>query len=412
MTSTVVQTEPESAARANARTTWKDAPTAAKALIIGTFVQRLGGFLQTFLVLFMTHRGFSEGQAGIALGLYGAGMAVGVLIAGWASDRIGSRWTIIGSMVITAVILPNMIYLRDYPALLVVVTLLGAIGQAYRPASSSALSRLVPKSRHVMLFAMVRLATNLGTGIGPVLGAALAAVSYDLLFWSEALAVLIFAGVSMVALHNTEAGKATRSAEKTPGSADGSYLTVVRDGRYLLFLLAIFITSMVYMQYIAALPLAVKAHGMPVMVYGVLVGLNGFTVVGCELLVARRVQFWPPALAAATGVALTALGMSMYALPFGLTGFVVATMIWTFGECVGYPTLFYAYPAQAGPKELSGRYLGASNSMYGLGSALGPVVGIMVWNALGSGVWWCCGAAGLLATGISWLGVAPRASQR
>lgn len=402
----MTDTELKPVIKANARITWREAPTAAKALIIGTFVQRLGGFLQIFLVVFMTHRGFSERQAGGALGIYGAGMVLGVLIGGWASDRLGSRRTIIGSMVLTAVLLPNMLLLRDYAVLLVLVALIGAIGQAYRPASSSALSRLVPKSRHIMMFAMVRLATNLGTGIGPILGAGLAAISYDLLFWGEALAVLVFASVAMVALRNTAAGRATRDADDAPAQrSSAGYLTVLRDGRYLLFLLAILITSMVYMQYVSTLPLAVQAHGMPVMVYGVLVGLNGLAVVVCELLVAKRVQYWSPRAAAAAGVALTALGYFTYALPGGLPVFVVATLVWTFGECVGYPTLFYAYPAQAGPKELSGRYLGASNSMYGLGSALGPVIGIIVWNDLGNGLWVCCGAAGLVAMCVAWSGV-------
>ncbi len=56
-----------------------------------------------------------------------------------------------------------------------------------------------------------------------------------------------------------------------------------------------------------------------------------------------------------------------------MIGFVLATLMWTFGEIIDYPTLFFAYPAQAGPPEAQGRYLGASNALYGLGSALGPI---------------------------------------
>src|SRR4030095_11583031 len=52
--------------------TYRQTPLAAKPLPAGVFVSRLAGFLQIFLVLFLTHRGFSEGQAGLALGMYGA----------------------------------------------------------------------------------------------------------------------------------------------------------------------------------------------------------------------------------------------------------------------------------------------------------------------------------------------------
>ena len=53
--------------------TWRQTSVTSKALLFGVFVNRLGAFLQIFLVLFMTHRGFTAGQAGFALGVYGAG---------------------------------------------------------------------------------------------------------------------------------------------------------------------------------------------------------------------------------------------------------------------------------------------------------------------------------------------------
>lgn len=392
--------------KTNALTTWREAPRAARALIAGTFVHRLGGFIQVFVVLYLTHHGFSDAEAGLALGVYGGGMVLGVLVGGWLSDRLGPRRTIVGSMLVTALLLPSVLYLDSYPTIAGVIAAIGAVGQAYRPASTSALSHLVPAERHVMIFAMVRLATNLGTGIGPILGAVLASVSYDLLFWVEAAAVLAFACVSLAAL---PVRLDARDDDHGAGPAGKvSYLAVLRDGRYLLFLLAILITSIVYIQYVSTLPLAVTAAGMGTMAYGLLVGLNGFVVIAFELFVARRVQHWQPRAAAATGVALTAVGMAAYGLPWDFVGFVLATAIWSFGETVGYPTLFFAYPAQAGPPHLRGRYLGASNSIYGLGCAIGPVIGVAVWSHAGSGLWLFCGLAGVCATVLTAVGVVAR----
>ncbi|MFD8689835.1 MDR family MFS transporter [Streptomyces sp. NPDC059651] len=395
------------AAKAGALVTWREAPAAARMLVIGTFVHRLGSFLQTFLVLYLTHRGFSDGQAGTALGVYGAGMVFGVLVGGWLSDRLSPRTTIVGSTALTALLLPAMLYLHSIGPMLVLVALIGAVGQAYRPASTSALSKLVPESRHVMLFAMVRLATNLGTGIGPVLGAALVMVSYQLLFWGEALATLCFALAAFFALRGGGAGLAHPKGGPAGEEESGSYLEVLRDRRYLMFLCALLTTSAVYIQYVSTLPLAVTAAGLNVMSYGILVGLNGIVVVAFELLVAKRVQHWPRRVAAVAGVVLTAVGVAAYALPWGMAGFVLATAVWSFGETVGYPTLFFAYPAQAGPRRLRGRYLGASNSVYGLGCALGPVIGTAVWSGAGRGLWLWCGALGLVAAIMTWAGVVP-----
>src|SRR4029453_6925815 len=57
-----------------------------RATLVGVFVNRLGGFLQPFLVLFLTHRGFSAVQAAVALGIFGAGCFAGVLLGGSFSD--------------------------------------------------------------------------------------------------------------------------------------------------------------------------------------------------------------------------------------------------------------------------------------------------------------------------------------
>lgn len=400
---------------------WRELPTTVKYLLVGTMVNRLGGFVQVFMVLYLTQRGFSDGQAGAALGLYGAGTVLGVLTGGWMSDRIGPRLTIMSTLVISAVLLPTVTFLHSYPAILVVIALGGALSQAYRPASTSMISQLVPAERQVMTFAMVRLAINLGTTAAPLLGAVLVRVSWNFLFWGEATAVLAFAAVAAVALPRHPVAGATAPADQDgqDGAAETarpteaarergtSYLTVLADRRYLLFLLAMFASSLIYIQYASTLPLAVKHLGMGTAVYACLVALNGFLVITCELLMAKVVQRWPARLAVIAGVAMTAAGMSLYALPWGLAALVLGTLVWSLGEIIGYPTLFFAYPAQAGPPQLRGRYLGASNSLYGLGTALGPFCGVMLWNRFGGDLWLGCGAVGLLAVGAAWLGVRP-----
>jgi MFS family permease len=383
-----------------------------KALLVGTFVNRLGGFLQIFLVLYLTHRGFSAAKAGLALGAYGAGSVVGILAAGWTSDRAGPRLTIVASMVCASALLPTMLFLRDYLALLAVVAVLGAVSQAYRPASTSLLSELTPVSRQVMVFAMCRLAINLGTTAAPLIGAALLQVSYSLLFVGESVATLVFAVVAGVAL---PPDRTSRDAERRrePASDDGApvprqgYGALLRDRRYLLFLLAMFVNAVVYLQCISALPLAVRGRGMSPTVYAGLLGINGLVVICCELLVTRQVQKHSARFAIVTGIALTAIGMTLYGPAWGLAGLAAATVVWTVGEVVGYPTLFYAYPAQAGPRHLRGRYLGASNGLWGLASAVGPVAGVTAWTNLGDRMWYGCGALGAVAIAAALFGV-PR----
>ncbi|GAB3968428.1 hypothetical protein GCM10027615_20230 [Plantactinospora veratri] len=62
----------------------------------GTLINRLGSFVLVFLAIYLTtERGFSEFQAGIVLGLWGAGGAVGTLTGGILTDRWGRRPTLL-----------------------------------------------------------------------------------------------------------------------------------------------------------------------------------------------------------------------------------------------------------------------------------------------------------------------------
>lgn len=396
--------------RAGVKTVWRESPAAVRALLLGTMVNRLGGFIQVFIVLYLTQRGFSATQAGGALGVYGAGTVLGVLTGGGMSDRIGPRLTIMSTLVCSAVLLPAVLYLDSYGAILAVIAVGAAAGQAYRPASTSMISQLIPADRQVMIFAMVRLAINLGTTAAPLLGAALVQVSWDFLFWGESVAVLIFAAIAATTLPKGRGEEAAQPSEAAPdaaGQRKPSYMAVLADRKYLLFLVAMFASSMIYIQYVSTLPLTVRHEGYGTGVYASMVSLNGFLVITCELLVAKVVQRWPARLAVISGVLLTGVGMTLYALPWGLAALVIGTLVWSFGEIVGYPTLFFAYPSQAGPPELRGRYLGASNSLYGLGTALGPFVGVMLWNRFHAGLWLGCGIVGLLAVAAAWWGVRP-----
>ena len=51
-----------------------------------------------------------------------------------------------------------------------------------------------------MVTAMYRLCLNLGTTAAPLIGVALVSVSYDLLFWGEALAALVYGLIALLLL--------------------------------------------------------------------------------------------------------------------------------------------------------------------------------------------------------------------
>ncbi|MFB6722715.1 MFS transporter [Kribbella sp. NPDC056345] len=386
--------------------TIREAPAPVKALLVGVFVNKLGWFLQVFLVLFLTtSKGFTPVQAGTALGVYGGGSVIGLIIGGSLTDRIGPRAAVMISMFGMAGFVLAIAYVPSYAAIVVVVALAGAVGQFYRPASAALLTELTPQNRQVMTFAIYRLAMNLGTTAAPLIGAALLAVSWNLLFIGEAVAALAYAAVAVVALPRRTKPAEASAAEPQP---KGSYVAVLRDHKYVLFLVCMFINAAIYMQYLAVLPLHMKADGFSTWWYSAMVALNGFIVITCELLVTKVVQNKPARTVAMVGFVLLGGGLAFYALPGGLAIFVIGTLLWTLAEIVGGPTMF-AYPGMAAPKPLLGRYVGGAHAMFGLGSALGPFLGVWVWNSAGAQVWLWCGVLGAVGLVLAYFGMAPPA---
>jgi MFS family permease len=282
----------------------------------------------------------------------------------------------------------------------------GAISKVYRPAAAAVMAELTPRDRQVMVFAMYRLVLNIGTTAAPLLGAALASVSYDLLFWGEAVAALAYAFVALAALPRKRA-----AAPGKPGAepARAGYKVILSDRRYLAYLVAMLLNAAVYMQYLSTLPLAVRDAGYETFWYGVLVSINGAVVIGFELLMTKVVQNWQIRTVLTVGFLLLGAGMALYALPGGLAVMVAATLLWTLAEIIEGPTMF-AYPALAATEETRGRYLGAAHAMFGIGSAIGPIAGVALWTGIGATAWVVFGLVSVLALIPAWYGVARAGS--
>lgn len=392
--------------------TWREAPVAVRALLAGVFVNKLGGFLQIFLVLFLTERGFTPIQAGFALGAYGAGSVAGVLVGGAVSDRAGPRFAIVASLAATAGLLVSILYVPDVVLLVAVVTGVGMLSQFYRPASATLLVELTPAHRQVMMFAMSRLALNLGTTVAPLVAAGLVAISYDLLFWTEAAVAIGFALITYLAVPaGRSAGRPAASLSDAEAPAGGGYLAVLRDRRFALYTVAMLVNAAVYMQYVSTLPLAMRDSGLAPIWYSTMVALNGGIVIAFELLMTKVAGRWPVRRVLVVGFILLGTGMACYALPGGVAVFLLGTLIWSLAEIIEGPTMF-AYPAQVAPERLRGRYLGAAHGMFGVGSALGPVLGVALWSAVGNLVWVIAGLASVLALAPGLYGIDPRHNRR
>ncbi|HLU27327.1 MAG TPA: MFS transporter [Glycomyces sp.] len=391
--------------------TFRDSPTAAKVVLAGVTVNRLSGFLQIFIVLYLTAEGFSAEQAVIAVGCYGAGAVVGALAGGTVTERFGPRAATVAGMAAMAVLTAALLYLPNFALLLVVVTGASACAQLFRPASSTLLATTVDTERQTMIFAMYRLGLNLGATGAPLVGYGLyhlGGESFVYVFWGEALIAAVYAALAFATLPAKSALPAGE-AEPEPGSggrARGGYAAVLADRRFALYLIATFLHSAVFVQYVTTLPLYVEDVGIALFWYTLAVSLNGAIVIAFELAVTKLTQRLSERVVLAVGFATVGIGVACYALPIGPAALIAGTLIWSLGEIVSGPA-FFAHPAKAAPAALKAHYLGGFHFMFSLGIALGPLAGGWLYLHIGSMVWPAIATASAAAALIAWTCVRP-----
>lgn len=395
--------------------TLRATPAPVRYLLGGVLVNQLGAFVQTFLVLYLTHRNMSVDAAGLCLVAYSAGTILGTMLGGEATQRFGPRFTIVAAMAgsgpLVAVI-PALSRSGLLAPLLVVVALAGLLGQAYRPAASVLLSDLMPERHQVMAFSMMRIALNTGAALAPLIAAGLILVDWNALFWLDGATTLLYAGLAFALLPPRAvlaAGEAAAEDEaeaaadaEAPAAINGraAYRAMLRDRKYMFYLAAVLLGTITYVQSLIALPLQIEADDYSTGLYSAALTASSLVLITCELKVTTYILRMPTHTAVGIGHLVNSLGFAVYGLAAHSPAFIMIGAVFEVsGLMIAGPSMF-AHPA-AFPARLKARYIGTMQATAGLATALGPLFAVFVWTRLDHGFWVLCagvnGVAGLLA---------------
>jgi MFS family permease len=382
----------------------KATPTPVRYLLGGVFVNQLGAFVQTFLLLYLTVRGVPVAAAGLCLVAYSVGAIFGTMLGGELTHRFGPRNTIVVAMIASAPLvasIPLLAHAATFWPLAGVVALAGLATQAYRPAAAVLLSDQMPEQYQVMGFSMMRIALNIGAALAPLIAAGLILVDWDLLFWLDGATAAVYALLAFALLPKTVAAEPEAAEPAATADRRSAYATLVRDGRFLLYLGSMFVGTIVYAQFTVALPLQILADGHPEALYSAVLATSSIILIVTELKLTTYVTRWPPQLAAGLGHAVFAVGVAGWGLAAGSgTLVILSTVFFVSGLMISGPSMF-AYPARF-PARVKARYIGTQHAVIGLSSALGPVFGVFAWTWLGRGIWPLSAALGLVAGYFAW----------
>jgi MFS family permease len=376
-------------------------PPAYWMLWTGTLINKLGGFVVTFLALYLTQaRGLSDAQAGALVSLYGVGVVAASPVAGVLADRVGRRATMLASLVGGAIGVVALALVRDVSGLTALTAATGFMGEMYRPAASAMVADLVPPEQRERAYGLMYWAVNLGFAVAPVLGGLLAGRSFVALFIADAATTLLCAGIIFLRVPETH----------TRGAAGFDLgLAPFRDRRFVAFLLLGLALALVFNQSVVALPLDMAAHHISTAVFGRVIAVNGLLIIVAQPSLTRWLSRFPRARVLAAASLATGLGMAINALAGGALVYTLAVVVWTLGE-IAWSPLAPAIIADLAPSDQRGRYLGAYGMIWGLAWAAGPRLGTEVLGRFGPRALWagCLVLAALAAAGQLRLGHSRR----
>ena len=360
----------------------------------GMLVSALATFVFPFLAFFLTARGFTPMQAGIAVSLLGAGGAAAGPVGGHLADRVGRRPTALGALLATAGFAALLGWLTALPLVAGAVLGFGFASHLVQPALAATVADVVPAEHRPRAFGLLYWANNVGIGISLVVGGALASRSWLALFLADAATTLLFAAVVWRRVPETR----PLLAGAAPGEREG-YGAVVADRPFAAFLGLQLVFATILFQFMAAAPIDMSRHGLSPQAFGLVFLVNTALIATVQPWAARVTGRFHPSHVLAAATLLLASGYGAYALCSTAPQYALATAVLSVGE-IAYVPVAAARVADLSPAHLRGRYQGAYSLVWGVAGFAAPALGTAVLGAMGAqALWAACLGVGVVAAG-------------
>jgi MFS family permease len=376
-------------------------------LVLGTFIDRLGGALMfPFFTLYITRKfGIGMTEVGVIFGLFSISSVVGSMFGGALADRMGRKAMVIFGLVFSAFTSILMGLVNTIEVFFVVTVAVGLLTNVAGPAQQAMVADLLPEPKRAQGFGIIRVVANLSVTLGPMIGGLLITQSYLWLFIADAITSLITAVIVYAVLEETRPSTPEDAPEQTMAQTFGGYLDVLRDSAFLWFLVASALMVLVYMQMNSTLAVYLRdTHDIPEQWFGYILSLNAAMVVLFQFPLMRWIEKFRPMTMMVVGTLLYAVGFGMYGFVATYPLFLLAMVIITIGEMLVSP-VGQALVARFAPEAMRGRYMAVFGFSWVLPSAVGPLLaGLVMDNADPRWVWYAAGLIGLAAAGaFAWL---------
>jgi POT family proton-dependent oligopeptide transporter len=361
---------------------------------------------------------FPSDQAASLSGFFGAGVWIMAIFGGAIADRIGFRralslayfilscsYFLVGS--IAAPWLAPVRNLVPLGLMVGVILFLPALGVALvKPSVVGTTARSSKENVRSIGYSIYYTLVNIGSFLGPFLAGWIhSRMRVENVFRLAAFSVLLM--FFAVLIFFREPSRAGEGQTPSVGQVIRNLLTVLGNGRFVLFLLIFSGYWVVFWQQYLILPIYIhdyvnpKANtemiliADPIIVITLTVAVNAVT---------RRISSFR---AIILGTLITALGWLVVGVYPRVWTAVAALMVVALGEIIQSPR-YYEYISRLAPPGQQGTYMGFAFLPIGIGSLIGGRFGGLLVHHFGevqkqpAKIWWSVTAVGVLTAAALW----------
>lgn len=358
-----------------------------------TLVNRSGMMVLPFLTIYLTSaKNFTVAQAGIISSFFGLGSMLGSYGGGLLSDRFGYFSVQLISLILGGIACISLAWINGFVALCAGMFVTSALLDMLRPAMSSAITSFAKPENITRSFSLIRMAINLGAGVGPAIAGIVAGISFKWIFIGDGLTSIAAGFVLYYFFHSKIKKTSFRRKEVIRVESP------LKNKWYFFYIILCMFYAIIFFQLFCTLPLYYDhVHHLLKRETGYLIAMNGLIVFVFEMMLVYKLEnSISPIKIINAGVLLAGIGLII--LNFFTAGIilVISMAILSFSEIFAMPFMMTVAVAKADHTN-RGRYTGIYSTAWSAAFILAPIIGTTIVTHYDfETLWWVMGALSLV----------------
>ena len=326
--------------------------------------------------------GFTQEERGVMQAIATGILYLLPILGGAIADRFGYRKVLLGAFATLAAGYFAMGFSSTYGAVFVAFLFVALGGAFFKPVIVATVSKTTTKDTDTLGFGIFYMIVNIGGFIGPFVASKLRDISWTYVFIMSAAVILL--NIVLLFFYKEPKREKEKESEKLSETLQKLFtntITVLKDTRFVIFLLIITGMWMMYMQIFFTLPVYItewvdtsdvfNSSSVIASIFGtiesgkgiirpeMILNIPALTIIVFQVFMSNRLNNVKPVHSMIVGIMVIAIGFGIFSFTSWGLYLVIGIVILAFGEMASSPRI-QEYISGIAPRDKVALYMGYS----------------------------------------------------